>query len=431
MDASKPRVVIVGGGFAGLAAARALRSCHADVVVVDKNNHYLFQPLLYQVATAALPPGAVAAPIRAILSTQGNCRVLMEDVEDVDLDARTIMADGEPMSYDYLVVATGFETHYFGNESWKAHAPGLKTVDEAIEVRARFLRAFEDAERENDADAQRRLLTFALVGAGPTGVEMAAALAEIAKSIQCDFRRIDPRSARIVLLDFADRVLPAFPSDLSERAKRDLERLGVEVMLETRVTDVDQHGLTAEASDGPIRVETGNVIWAAGVRGSPLGKRLGVERDRSGRVIVENDLSVPNHPNVFVAGDLAHCEASDGEPPVPAVAQGAIQGGRFVGETIADEIRCLHRGGPVPSREPFNYRDKGSMAVIGRNRAVADLGKLHLKGYPAFLVWALVHILFLIGFRQKLLVFIEWIRLYFTGARGARLITGDEPPSSS
>lgn len=428
MEVSKPRVVIVGGGFAGLAAARALRSRHVDVVIVDKNNHYLFQPLLYQVATAALPPGAIAAPIRGILSDQSNCRVLMERVEDVDLAAQSIRTGDEVISYDYLVLATGFETHYFGNDSWKEHAPGLKTLDEAIAVRARFLRAFEEAEREDDPDAQSKLLTFALVGAGPTGVEMAAALAEIAKSIKSDFRRVDTRSARIVLLDFADRVLPVFPPDLSKRAQGDLERLGVRVMLKTRVTDVDEHGLTAVTSNGPIRIETGNVIWAAGVKGGPLGERLGVDRDRSGRVIVEKDLSVPEHPNVFVAGDLAHCEDPESDSPVPAVAQGAIQGGRFVGETIAKEVQSLQRGAPAPSRERFHYRDKGSMAIIGRNCAVAELGKFHLKGYPAFVVWALVHIFFLIGFRRKLVVFIEWIRLYFTGVRGARLITGEEAP---
>jgi len=426
MDTTKPRVVIVGGGFAGVAAARALRRAEANVVVIDKHNHHLFQPLLYQVATAALHPGAIASPIRNVLSNQANCRVLMKEVDGVDVAAQTIMLGREPYTYDYLVLATGLETNYFGNDQWKKYAPGLKTIDEAIDVRARFLLAFEQAEFEEDQAAKRAALTFAIVGAGPTGVEMAGSLAEIADTVRKDFRSIDTRTTRIIVLDFADRVLTPYHPELSERAKRDLEGLGVEVLLQTRVTGVDEKGLTAQTPDGEIRIDANNVIWAAGVKGGPLGGALGAELDRSGRVIVGDDLTIPGHPNVFITGDLALRVDSVTGKPVPAVAQGAIQGGKYAGETIAAEIRALGRGEPAPERKPFHYRDRGSMAIIGRNRAVVETGKLRFAGYPAFLMWALIHILFLIDFRTKLVVFVEWVWLYFTGGRGARLITGDD-----
>lgn len=426
MDPSKPRVVIVGGGFAGIAAARALRRAEANVLIIDKHNHHLFQPLLYQVATAALHPGTIAAPIRSLVSKQANCTVLMKEVDGVDVDAQTITLGGEPYTYDYLLLATGFETNYFGRDDWKKEAPGLKTIDEATDVRARFLLAFEQAEFEQDKAAKRAALTFAIVGAGATGVEMAGALAGIADTLQRDFRSIDTRTTRIILLDFADRVLTSFHPDLSERAKRDLESLGVEVLLRTRVTDVDAKGLSAETPEGAIRIDANNVIWAAGVKGGALGEAVGAERDRSGRVIVCEDLSVPGHPNVFVAGDLAYRIDPETQQPVPAVAQGAIQGGKFVGETIAAEIKALGTGETPPRRRPFTYQDRGSMAIIGRNRAVAQLGRLRFGGYFAFLLWAMIHILFLIDFRRKLVVFIEWTWLYFTGGRGARLITGDE-----
>jgi len=426
MDLTKPRVVIVGGGFAGIAAARALRRADANIVVIDRHNHHLFQPLLYQVATAALHPGTIAVPIRGVVSGQKNCRVLMNEVEDIDLDARTVMLGGEPYSYDYLVVAAGFETNYFGNDTWKEHAPGLKTIDEATDVRARFLLAFEQAEFEEDKAAKRAALTFAIVGAGPTGVEMAGALAEIADNVRKDFRSIDTRTTRIIVLDFADRVLTSFPPELSERARRDLEGLGVEVILNTRVTGVDENGLDAETPEGALRIDANNVFWAAGVKGAALTQKLGVELDRSGRVVVEPDLSIPGHPNAFVAGDLALSVAPETGESVPAVAQGAIQGGRFVGRAIAAEIKAQRRREAPPARKPFSYRDKGSMAIIGRNRAVAHIGKLRFGGYLAFLLWALIHILFLVDFRRKLVVFVEWAWLYFTGGRGARLITGDD-----
>ena len=426
MDLEKPRIVIVGGGFAGVAAARALRRAKANVVLIDKHNHHLFQPLLYQVATAALHPGTIAAPIRSLVSSQPNCRVLMKEVEDIDVESRTLTLGGEPYTYDYLVLATGYATNYFGNDQWKTVAPGLKTIDEATDVRARFLLAFEQAEFELDKAAQRAALTFAIVGAGPTGVEMAGALAGIADSVRKDFRSIDTRTARIILIDFADRVLTSFHPELSERAKRDLESLGVEILLETRVTDVDERGLTAETRDGAVRIDANNVIWAAGVKGCPLAEALGAELDRGGRVLVEADMSIPGHPEVFVAGDLAHRTDPKTAQPVPAVAQGAIQGGKFVGQTIAAEVNALAAGEPPPPRKSFQYRDKGSMAIIGRNRAVAEIGSLRFGGYFAFVLWAMIHILFLIDFRRKLVVFVEWTWLYFTGGRGARLITGDD-----
>jgi NADH dehydrogenase len=419
-------VVIIGGGFAGIAAARALRRAEANVVLIDKHNHHLFQPLLYQVATAALHPGTIAAPIRSLVRKQANCRVLMKEVNGIDVDSQTIDLGGEPYAFDYLLLATGFETNYFGNDSWKKHAPGMKTVDEATDVRARFLLAFEQAEFEQNEAAKRAALTFAIVGAGPTGVEMAGALAEVAENMRRDFRSIDTRTARIILLDFADRVLVSFDRDLSERAKQDLESLGVEVLLGTRVTGLDDNGLTAETPDGSIRIDANNVIWAAGVKGGPLGETLGAELDRGGRVLVGEDLSIEGHPNVFVAGDMAHrLDAQTGQA-VPAVAQGAIQGGKFVGETIAAELEALRKGESAPTRKAFQYEDRGSMAIIGRNRAVAQIGKLRFGGYFAFVMWALIHILFLIDFRRKLVVFVEWTWLYFTGGRGARLITGDD-----
>ncbi len=426
VEFTRLRVVIVGGGFAGVAAARALRRAETDVVVVDKHNHHLFQPLLYEVATAALHPGTIAAPIRAVLSNQANCHVLMKEVEDLDVDAQSITLGGQRYAYDYLVLATGLETNYFGNDSWKEHAPGMKTIDEAIDVRARFLLAFEQAEFEHDEAAQRAALTFAIVGAGPTGVEIAGALAEISETVRKDFRTIDTRTTRIILIDLADRVLTEFHPKLSDRAKQDLERLGVEVLLQTRVTDVDGEGLTAETPEGEMRIDANNVVWAAGVKGCPLGATLGAELDGMGRVIVDEDLTIPGHSNVFVTGDLAHCVNPKTGEPIPPVAQGALQGGKFAGETIGAEIKARQTGKPDPARKAFRYQDRGLMAIIGRNHAVVETGKLRFGGVIAFLMWAFIHILFLVDFRRKLVVFVEWVWLYFRGDRGARLITGDD-----
>jgi NADH dehydrogenase len=394
------------------------------VYVIDRRNHHLFQPLLYQVATAALHPGTIAVPIRSIFRRQRNCKVFMAKVVDIDLDAQTVRLGSATIDFDYLLLATGYETNYFGNDAWEAWAPGLKSVDEAVDVRARFQLAFERAELDPDEDRRRKALTFAIVGAGPTGVELAGAVAEIATSFRKDFRRVDTTTTRVVLLDLADRVLPPFHPELSARAQSDLEDLGVEVVLEARVTRIDETGLTADTPNGPLRLETQNVVWAAGVKGSQLGRNLGCKLNRAGRVLVGPDLAIPGHPNVFVAGDLAHRVDERSGRPVPAIAQGAIQGGRYVGRAIAAEIKAMRRGQPTPGRMAFRYSDRGSMAIIGRNRAVADVAGLRFGGYVAFLMWALIHILFLISFRSKVLVFVEWVWLYLTGGRGARLITG-------
>jgi NADH dehydrogenase len=421
-----PRVAIIGGGFGGMAAAKALRHAQAEVTIVDRHNHHLFQPLLYQVATAALSPGNIAAPIRKMVSRQQNCEVIMAAATGVDLDAQVVRLEGEPYGYDYLVLATGAETNYFGKDEWAEYAPGMKTVDEAINVRSRFLLAFEQAELEQDDAAQRAALTFAIVGAGPTGVETAGALAEIVESVRKDFRHIDTTSSRIILLDASDRILTAFDPELSEKAQKTLEQLGVEVMLEAMVTDVDDTGLTAKTPEGEVRIDAYNVIWAAGVKATPIGASLGVGLDRGGRVLVEDDLTVPGHLNVFVVGDLAHRVDPVTKKPVPGVAQGALQMGEYAGKTIAAELRSIAYSQPPPSRRPFVYNNKGEMAIIGRNRAVAQVGSFKFSGYFAFILWATIHIFFLIGFRRKLTTFIEWIWSYFFGTRGVRLITGDK-----
>jgi NADH dehydrogenase len=420
----KPRVAIIGGGFGGLAAAKALKHADAEVAIIDRHNHHVFQPLLYQVATAALSPGDIAAPIRKIVRQQANCEVLLASVTSVDVEAQTIHLEDEPYSYDYLVLATGAETNYFGNDDWAKHAPGMKTIDEATNVRARFLLAFEQAELEQDEDAKRAALTFAIVGAGPTGVETAGALAEIVESVRKDFRHIDTTTSRIIVLDHADRILMAFDPELSTKAQKQLESLGVTVTLQALVTNVDDKGLNAKTPDGEIRIDANNVIWAAGVKATPIGATLGVELDRGGRVMVGDDLTVPGHPNVFVVGDLAHRVDPKTNKPVPGVAQGALQMGHFAGKTIAAELRAASKAVPPPRRGVFVYNDRGEMAIIGRNRAIAQVGKLHFAGYFAFIMWAFIHILFLIGFRRKLSVFSEWIWQYFFGTRGVRLITG-------
>lgn len=420
----KPRVAIIGGGFGGLAAAKALKHADAEVAIIDRHNHHLFQPLLYQVATAALSPGDIAAPIRKIVRQQANCEVLLASVTGVDVVAQTVHLEDEPYGYDYLVLATGAETNYFGNDDWAKHAPGMKTIDEATNVRARFLLAFEQAELEQDEDAKRAALTFAIVGAGPTGVETAGALAEIVESVRKDFRHIDTTTSRIIVLDYADRILLAFDPELSAKAQKQLESLGVTITLNALVTQVDDKGLDAKTPEGEIRIDANNVIWAAGVRATPIGATLGVALDRGGRVLVGDDLTIPGHPNVFVVGDLAHRVDPKTNKPVPGVAQGALQMGHFAGKTIAEELRAASNSTPTPQRGVFVYKDKGEMAIIGRNRAVAQVGKLHFSGYFAFIMWALIHILFLIGFRRKVSVFTEWVWQYFFGTRGVRLITG-------
>jgi NADH dehydrogenase len=415
---AQPEVVILGGGFGGLAAARALRSAPVRVTVVDRQNHHLFQPLLYQVATAGLSPAEIASPIRRILSRQTNARVILAEVRAIDLPGRRVLLeDGGSLAWDWLVVATGATHSYFGRETWGAHAPGLKTLDDALEIRRRVLVAFEEAEREQDPEARRQWLTFVVVGGGPTGVEMAGALAEIARhSLARDFRRIDPRTARVILIEAGPRVLPAYPEELSAKAARQLEALGAQVWTGGAVTAVDARGIAI----GAERLAARTVVWAAGVEASPLARSLGAPLDRAGRVKVESDLSVPGEPRAIVVGDLAALE-QDGVP-VPGVAPAAIQMGRHA----AESIRRALRGEPSLA---FRYRDAGMLATVGRRRAVAVLAGMRLSGFIAWATWLAVHIFFLIGFRNRLVVLITWAWAYATYERSARLILsrGREP----
>ncbi len=418
MSARRPKVIIVGGGFGGLKAARALKDAPVDIVLVDRGNHHLFQPLLYQVATAALSPADIASPIRSILRRQANVEVLMGEVVDVLPSAREVaLADGARSAYDFLIVATGARDQYFGHPEWLRLAPGLKSIDDATEIRRRFLLAFEAAEREHDAETRRVLLTTVVIGAGPTGVELAGAMAEMARhSLVRDFRRIDPSTARIILLEGSDRVLPAYDPELSRRAEKSLRRLGVEVRTGSIVTRIEADAVHV----GDERIETRNVVWAAGIEASPLGALVGGPRDRMGRVIVLPDLSVEGHPEVFVVGDLAHCTTAEGEV-LPGIAPVAIQQGTAAGQNIARIVK----GHPTI---PFRYRDRGTMATIGRGAAVANIFGYRLSGVVAWLAWLFIHIFFLIGFRNRVVVLMEWAWSYLTWQRGARLITGSLDP---
>jgi NADH dehydrogenase len=410
---TRKRVVVIGGGFGGLYAVRALRGVPVDITLIDRRNFHVFQPLLYQVATASLSPGDIASPLRNVLRRQRNARVWLAEATDIDPDARCVrLADGDSVGYDWLIVATGATHAYFGHPEWEYRAPGLKTVEDAFEIRRRFLAAFEAAEREDDAEVRRQLGTFVIVGAGPTGVELAGAMAEIArKNLPKEFRRIDTRNTRVLLVEGMDRVLPGYPDDLSDKAKKQLEALGVEVRLNTFVTDIGNDSITAGDETIPAR----NVFWAAGVEASPLGARLDAPLDKAGRVNVEADLSVPDRREIFVIGDLAH--ATDGGKPVPGVAQGAMQMGKHAAKMIAQDIA----GRP---RFAFGYTDKGNLATIGRARAVADMGRLRFSGLFAWLLWVFIHILYLIGFRNRIIVMTQWAWAYFTSQRGVRLITG-------
>lgn len=415
MSERVPRVVIVGGGFGGLYAARALRDAHARVWLIDRRNHHLFQPLLYQVATAGLSPAEIAAPIRQVLRKYENVEVYLAEVTDIRLDERRVeVADGRTADYDYLIVAAGAVDQYFGHDEWRRVAPGLKSVEDATEIRRRFLLAFEAAEQQPDPAKRAALLTFVVVGGGATGVEMAGSFAELARhTLVRDFRRIDSTQARVILLEGGRRLLPNYPEELSERAREQLEALGVEVRLNAMVTHI---GLN-EVCVGEERIETRTVVWGAGVTASPLGRALGVPTDRTGRVIVEPDLSIPGHPEVFVIGDLAHFAHQTGEP-LPGVAQVAMQ----QAETAAENILRSERGEP---RREFRYNDKGMMATIGRAAAVAVIGGRQLSGLLAWLAWLFVHIVFLIGFRNRVIVLLQWAWSYLSWQRGARLITGD------
>ncbi len=409
---AKTKIVIVGGGFGGIAAAKVLARTAVDIMLLDRSNHHLFQPLLYQVATAGLAPANIAHPIRNIFRKQKNVTVLLCDVIRISLSDMRVYTHVGTLSYDYLVLATGARHSYFGHPEWEQYAPGLKSIDDATEIRRRVLLAFEAAERATDAQVRAAHLTFVVIGAGPTGVELAGAIAELARfTIAGDFRRIDPRNARIILIEAGARVLPTFAAELSARSQRDLERLGVEVWLNTRVTDVTA---TTVVAGGNI-IETTTKIWAAGVIGSEVAKTLDVPLDTAGRVMVNPDLSVPGYENVFVAGDLAAVKDEHGKL-VPGLAPAAMQMGRHAGKNILRRM-------DAHATQPFIYFDKGNLATIGRASAVAQFGKVKLTGFFAWLLWAVVHIYFLIQFRARLIVVIEWIWAYFTFGRSSRLIT--------
>jgi NADH dehydrogenase len=408
-----PHVVIIGGGFAGLYAARGLKNLPVRVTLLDKHNYHLFQPLLYQVATAALNPSDIAAPIRSILRRQRNTMVILAEAVGVDTARKVVkLADGE-LGYDHLVIATGATHSYFAHPEWERDAPGLKTIEDALEIRRRVLLAFEAAERETDPEKQKAWLTFVIVGGGPTGVELAGALSEIARQTMIrDFRRIDPGSARVILVEARERVLPTYPAELSEKAQRQLATLGVEVITGGLVSEVTK----CEVRVGETRIAARTVLWGAGVKASPLAESLGVPLDRAGRVLVEPDLTIPGHKDIFVLGDLAAARQTDGSF-VPGVAPAAIQ----MGQHTAMNLRRAVEGQPLRA---FHYRDKGSLATIGRAAAVADFGRIRLGGFIAWFAWLAIHIFFLIGFRNRFLVITQWAWAYLTYQRGARLITG-------
>jgi NADH dehydrogenase len=413
MSSKTPNIVIIGAGFGGLNAARALVRERAQIIILDRKNHHTFQPLLYQVATAGLSPAEIAAPIRAIFRGDTNVTVLLEEATAFDLERRVVQTTEQQIPYDYLVVAAGATHAYFGHDEWERWAPGLKTIEDALEIRRRVLLAFELAERQQVAREGAEPLNFVVVGAGPTGVELAGTLAEICRRVLThEFRSIDPSRARIVLLEGGPRVLPSYPEDLSRSAERQLHALGVEVRTNSMVTGLE----AGVVHVGDQRVVAPVILWAAGVAASPLGKKLGVPTDRAGRVLVEPDLSVPGRPEVFVIGDLATLKDKNGKP-LPGLAPVAIQEGRYVAKTIRLDLEGKRR-------KPFEYWDKGSLATIGRAAAVGEIRQLHISGYIAWLAWLFVHIFFLIGFRNRVLVMIQWAWSYLTYERGARLITG-------
>lgn len=415
---STTRVVIVGAGFGGLNAARALAKAAAKITIIDRKNHHTFQPLLYQVATAGLSPGEIAAPIRSIFRPYKNVEVLMDEVTGFDLERRVVETADTGVPYDYLIVAAGARHSYFGRDDWEPFAPGLKTIEDALEIRRRVLLAFELAERQAAAGGPASALNFVVVGGGPTGVELAGTLAEIARhALAHEFRSIDPARTHIVLLEGGPRVLPAYSEDLSRSAQEQLQRLGVEVRTSTMVTQIEPGAVDV----GETRLPATVILWAAGVAASSLGKKLGAPVDRAGRVLVQPDLSIANHPEVFVIGDLAAVKDEHGQM-LPGVAPVAIQQGRFVAQVIGEEVGS--RRAKLASRPAFHYWDKGSLATIGRAAAVAQFGKIHISGFVAWLSWLFVHIFFLIGFRNRLIVFIQWAWSYVTYERGARLITG-------
>jgi len=419
---AQPRIIIVGGGFGGLAAAKALKNTPAQVILIDRANHHLFQPLLYQVATAALTPGQIGTPIRGILGNQRNAEVIMGEVTGVDKELKRVFVTNTdrrdvPISYDHLILATGATHSYFGHNEFERFAPGMKSLADAVATRNKFLQAFELAEAEEDPNRRRELLTFVMVGAGPTGVELASALALLIRNaLKADFRRIDPASARIVLIDMAPRVLTPFSDGLSQAAKRRLENLGVEVKLGHSVEQIDDDGVVV----GGERIASKTVIWTAGVAPSPAGKWLQAETDRAGRVRIQSDLTIPGHPEIFVIGDTASFEEKG--KPLPGVAQVAMQQGRYAAKVIH---RRLKAGSP-PS--PFSYFDKGNMAVVGKNFAVLQSGKVQMSGFGAWLAWAFIHLQFLATSSLQLTVFLQWVWTYFTNQRASRLIVNHHGP---
>lgn len=415
----RPHIVIIGGGFGGLSAAQALHNAPVDITLIDRRNHHLFQPLLYQVATAQLSPADIAVPIRKILNRQKNVDVFLAEVSAIDIERCCLSFKDSELELDYthLIVATGATHSYFGKPEWATLAPGLKTIEDATEIRRRFLLAFEGAEVEADPAARQAKLTFVVVGGGPTGIEMAGALAEIARTvIPKDFHAVDTTTARVILVEGQDRLLPTYPASSSQAAKEQLEQLGVEVLTDTFVTEMDENGVQA----GEQRIDTPSIFWAAGVQASPLGKTLGTDVDRVGHVVVGSDLTIANHSEVFVIGDLACAFDGETKERVPGVAQGAIQMGKYVAEVI--KIELDHK---ITKRRPFTYKDKGSMATIGRNKAIAVLGGMKFKGHLAWFMWAMIHVLFLVSFRNRVSVMFSWFWTYLFFDRGARLITGD------
>lgn len=424
MGEKQHHVVIIGGGFGGLYTVKQFKRAPVRVTLIDKRNFHLFQPLLYQVATGALSPADIASPLRGILHRQKNVQVILDEVVGFDVEKKQVLLrEAEPIAYDSLIVAAGSANHYFDHPTWIDPAPGLKTIEDALSIRSKILYAFEAAERETDPAKIKAWLTFIVIGGGPTGVEMAGAIAEIARfTLKNNFRRIDPTQATIQLIEGIDRVLPVYPRKLSARAKRDLEKMGVTVRLNTQVTDIQEGQLTVKTGDQTERMTAQTIVWMAGVKGSPLGQALasvtGAELDRIGRVIVQADMSLPNYPNIFVIGDMANFSHQTGQP-LPGVAQVAMQQGRYVARLVQKRIK----GEAAPP--PFRYKNLGNMATIGRAAAVADFGWLRLAGFIGWLAWLFVHLMKLVGFENRLSVFVQWAYSYFTRNRSARLITGE------
>jgi NADH:quinone reductase (non-electrogenic) len=422
--AERHRVLILGGGFGGLSAALELKRAPVDVTLIDRCNYHLFQPLLYQVATGSLSPANIASPLRNILNRHKNTRVLLAEAVGIEVDSRRVILSDGAIEYDTLIVSTGSSHQYFGHDEWEKFAPGLKTIEDATDMRRRVLLAFEAAERETDPEKLGALMTFVIVGGGPTGAELAGALGEIAHdTLRRDFRKINPSEARIILVEGTDRLLPSYPPKLSEAARKMVERLGVSVRTSSMVVDVQKESVTVREGDRTETIPTRTILWAAGVLGSPLGRIVGeatgAKVDRAGRVTVERDLTLPGHPEIFVIGDLANFLDDSGKP-LPGVAQPAIQEGRYAARTIARRLR----GEKSP---PFRYFDKGNLATIGRFAAVADLNWLQVSGLPAWLLWIFVHLMYIVEFQNRMLVFVQWAWFYFTFDRSARLITGKNP----